>query len=1427
MSIVGKKRFNFIVRKISVVLILMTILITVSSVTPPSSHAQSENDTAVFTGQFIPAFVGTAYDPSYAYQRLAGLPVYVFAYDRWGGNNFVLNSLAIRTQIRVDGSFQVQGLPVNATHYGVYFPFDRDFSTGANRRTDCIDGPVPPATSPSYPCINSVVGDESSFRMPTDETDGIRDVFSYTTGDATGIVVNDQFGNPIRLGKSFLTNETRVDIANNINTFPLVPTSAARITTKELFQYQGGGDFNPQRSDNAYEIVLQRVVEDAVSGVRAPGDNLIIGGRTTFPQNAFLSSNTNQNNRYFQVFAPPGVYAVTIWRAENNVTYQNYTTSNNQINSTQVGFGILKVSYTNHDWAEVRTHQGDIPVLKNKFIVWGVVQHSSGYIAIPGSIPNIPIPDIDIKLVHDQAQSTNFFIKQKQRNYFNCPQQGPWTYPLTGDAFEPCQEDLSGTGDDKIGTSHGVYAFYGEPNAINRERAHTGVFSTYINEPGTYDQSPSPQQSIFTANGPARIDLVTTEVPQSGIRIAVQLDPSVQSTYANTDAFVSILGAYATVVADESAGDVIIPAAQKSKIYPAKALNLSTNEGYITIPHADLVDINGNPINYPLRIMVYHPKIVEPPSASNAREFVIEYNYESSPQLYNYGPVVINQIAKDRDRKPPGYKLLGLIPLPFLMPSTVDSLAAPSPDYADVAVSFIGTPHWAGVRIDSFNGQNIETLDHAQVLLKPEEWSQVFQLPYHDPQECFNGTTSAEAAERCQKEYELANSYAITVVGPRDKTISANFKVSRDPNTNIATATPSTWIADMLTPCERMEADLDEEFNAQLQERLEDPGFLDVKALAHNTGVKIGSTFSRIQDVRIPVLMCNVSNKFGEMVGTGLETVREVLIIDPLTISSGVLSAWNAIRSIANVLFIFILLIIGINQILGIDRKTWSAQILLPQLIVGIVLANISLLIVQFVLDINNIITAWIFDIMFSVLESTGISANAIAGAAGLAGTSAAFSLIGTLIASGGAATLAAAAGSGGTLIIPIIGAILTLLAGLLMFVITLLAIFYGRYLIIWIMTILAPMVFAISVLPWTQGIRNTWWKSIMATALVQTVAALFLAIGILLISGKGGDSDGLIKQAGVFIIGFGAMGMAIKSPQYAATLIGGAGFAGQAFGALSSVGQRLGGTVAAPLQAAAGGMSIEGLTNRRFANMEREAVLETVRARPTYQQSAVGKIASRIPLGGRIYDRFEYANEQRQQAESSRYSKIQDTAFKAAQPPKLKKYEKLPEGNIARKAVEAGKRAAYGNRGYAQKRFVREDVIPESRILAQYKLKPAQYKAMRAGLETLWHDNNRKFNFGTADANGNAEVLTVPQLLKKHNVSPDQIQSLRELKTESKEFNNLVSTLASAYDKNVPERPDLGGQGIQQFMRDGYRYLAEQNRAEKIEFPSGGDKKA
>lgn len=1106
------------------ILLFFIAIVVVQIKTPPVTNAQqSANNTAVFSGQFIPAFVGSAYDPTAAYQRMAGLPVYVFAYDSWGGASFIINNLAVRTQVRADGSFQVQGLP-NGQKFGVYFPFRLLADGSAVERTDCYNG-----DTTVLPCRDSVLGPDVAFRMPQPDnnSDGILDVFSYNMADASALTsVYDQLNNQINLGLTFLTQETRVDIENNINTFPLVPTSAIRINV--LPSNEPGLNL-----DGAYEVVVQRVGYTATSGVAStvPVSSPIIAGRTTFPRemtgpDPWESSNTITffGGRFFQAYAPPGTYAVTVWMNTGGVAYNVFS---GVVNSSIHGFAIYNNS--GMGWEDALTVSREVVARKNNFVVWGRVINEVGNLS---RINNVPI--------HINAESgRKMYPKQRPTTAdgSGCDLH-LWVYrPQT----TPCLGDATGD-TENFTDSFGLYAFYGEyfsPTStafVQDER-----FWVNFEEGHNVDPATTSSGTVLSTYGPVNIDLTRQPPPTSST--------------TTSGVWGKILPDPATTVTERPN-----PSGTRIKVRPAPPYDATTgnspafaktyrtdNLGRVHIPANDLV------LGTSYQLIVSHP-LMQP------QEIPFTYNevYQPLGDIIQLSALPANATIKNDN------KILGIIPANFLFPGPKGAIAADS--YGTFVIQVYNATNVTAVRVNGPSNNPIYDRNLTEIDSTTTPITVNIPLGYTAADNCPAGDDAV-----CLDFLRESNIYNISLRAD-GKRFDKRVYVELPPGSTEPVVKDAIWNLNATDPCAQFEPDTTEpeettdSVNVSTPEKgpqKEDCGW-DAECHGRNMRRNIESTGETVSAVRQVVatlnedgvaaagrkivagLSCGATTTMNNLTGSAFNAIEGLLILQPLTISPGIVATWNALRAISNAFFVFILLVIGINHALGLDIKTWGANVLLPKLISSIILANLSLLIVQMILDINTILTSWMFAVLRDILSSSpGLAQGAVTG---LGATAAGYVLlvIGQAIVAGISAGIGAAVTTGGLALPAILIGVMAGALLILSLVVFLLGMLFGRYLIIWLGVAIAPLAFAFSVLPWFSGMRKVWWSLILPVACMQTVIAGVLVIGTLLLA-NGSMVDNIFVKLGTILIGAGTLFVAIRSPQVTAVVLGdlgkGAGF--------------------------------------------------------------------------------------------------------------------------------------------------------------------------------------------------------------------------------------------------------------------------------------------
>lgn len=1351
-------RLHTIVQRSAITIILFFIAFVLLQIkTPPVASAQassaSANNTAVFSGQFIPAFIGSAYDPSAAYQRMAGLPVYVFSYDSWGGNTFVINNLAVRTQIRADGSFQAQGLP-NGQKFGVYFPFRLSDDGNSVVRTDCSGGT-------DDPCLGSIVGADSAFRMPFQDPDmdKVLDVFSYNIADASHLLnINTQLGEQIKLGLTFLTQETRVDIENNINTFPLMPTSAIRVNIVPIAGEPGLG------IDSAYEVVAQRVVfQDTTSTDKVPVTSPVITGRSTFPRvistaTASDPTATDITGWSFQAYAPPGTYAVTVWSNTGGVDYASYS---GIVNSSIHGFAIH--DNTGQGWEDALTVTRAIRSTRNSFVVWGRVFNEIGTISWLGS-------DIPIKI--NAASGWDMLPKRRQANAApnGCGLEIWIRFALTS----VCAGDSGTDNIDKFTSSHGIYAFYSDEVAADVSGfIRDDRFWVSFEEGNGVDPYTTDSGTILSTHGPKNIDL--------------RRQPAVSSSTSS--------GIWGRVLPDTIASvtDRPNPSGTRIKVRPAPPYNTTTGNspaftktyrsdhlGRFHIPENDLLP------DTPYRLIVSHP-LMQP----------VEYPVSYGSGYHDIGSTIqLSALPVDATIKNDN-KILGIIPANFLFPGPKGAIAADS--YGNFAIqvynaSTVTSVNVAGSSNNPIFNQNLNEINSSNTPITVN-----LSLGYTSAENCPDADDSV-----CLDFLRESNIYNIQVRAD-GKRFDKRVFVELPPGSTQPVVKDAIWNLNAEDPCAQFEPDLAEPEEVsdnvdvstpEKSSQKENCNVLDGACHGRNTRRNIQAASRTITSVGqlaetlnedgvaaagnrlIAGISCGATTTMTNLIGSAFNALEGLLILQPITTSPGVVATWNALRSISNILFVFILLIIGINHAMGLNIKTWGANILLPKLISSIILANLSLLVVQAVLDVNTVLTSWMFAILQDILASSpGLAQGAVTGATY---TAAGYILLilGQAIVSGISAGLAFGLSTGGLGLIAILVGIAAGALFILSLIVFLLGMLFGRYLILWLGVAIAPLAFALSVLPWFNGLRKIWWSLILPVAIMQTVIAGIIVIGTLLMA-NGSMVDNILVKMGTILIGAALLFLAIKSPQVASLVLGdlGKGLGFQLLNKASGLSGKASGIISGSASnvaqyATPHGLE-EGITKWKTENADVATRFKN--------SSGITKGLTSIPVIGTKIGRTVMNREDRL------------AALKSAGSKKAWSQGGKPKPTTGREVIEST-----------------DEAIRDAATARAIKAPEPMYNAVVTGLASRANDREYEFIYGYTggyDSNGRPQgqpiMKSVPQLMDdamdKNGVSTaekNRINSLRGVKKTSalKEvqggalWTDLITQIDSAMKENPPE---------------------------------------
>jgi len=265
-------------------------------------------------------------------------------------------------------------------------------------------------------------------------------------------------------------------------------------------------------------------------------------------------------------------------------------------------------------------------------------------------------------------------------------------------------------------------------------------------------------------------------------------------------------------------------------------------------------------------------------------------------------------------------------------------------------------------------------------------------------------------------------------------------------------------------------------------------------------------------------IICPVAVFMADSMDNIFDLVSGFFTVQPVTMTnqnssvgapSSLYTAWNVMRSIANVAFIIAFIIIIYSQLTSVGITNYGIKKLLPRIIVAALLVNLSYIICSVAVDISNILGFSLQNIFIQIRQDTFAITNDSWDASTVSWTS-----LTTFILSGGAIGVigvAAAGQIGGALY-----ALLPILVGVILTILVVLLILAARQAIIVILIVIAPLAFVAYLLPNTEKWFKQWRD------LFMTMLIFFPAFS--LVFGGSQLAGGLILQnpSSVFMIIFG-----------------------------------------------------------------------------------------------------------------------------------------------------------------------------------------------------------------------------------------------------------------------------------------------------------------
>ena len=242
--------------------------------------------------------------------------------------------------------------------------------------------------------------------------------------------------------------------------------------------------------------------------------------------------------------------------------------------------------------------------------------------------------------------------------------------------------------------------------------------------------------------------------------------------------------------------------------------------------------------------------------------------------------------------------------------------------------------------------------------------------------------------------------------------------------------------------------------------------------------------------------LSGIGEKFYAVAEPFLQT-NENIVEELGSQTSGLYQAWLVFRNIANVIFVIIFMFIIFSQLTGWGIDNYGIKKMLPKLILVAIIVNLSYIICAIAVDASNIVgqgVRGLFENVAQKVPDEGGLGNSATEAIGEAVKKVVAFITTGGVGLAGVAIAAEISETGLFLIVPVVLFLLTLLASAF-FAIIMLGL---RQALIVILIVIAPIAFALSVLPNTEAIYKKWFSFAKGMLMVYPVIGAVIGAGYL-----------------------------------------------------------------------------------------------------------------------------------------------------------------------------------------------------------------------------------------------------------------------------------------------------------------------------------------
>jgi hypothetical protein len=267
-----------------------------------------------------------------------------------------------------------------------------------------------------------------------------------------------------------------------------------------------------------------------------------------------------------------------------------------------------------------------------------------------------------------------------------------------------------------------------------------------------------------------------------------------------------------------------------------------------------------------------------------------------------------------------------------------------------------------------------------------------------------------------------------------------------------------------------------------------------------------GESTSNCKVEGIGWIICPVVRAMGGMADATYGILKLFMNVQPLGFNTDneLYRAWAIMRNLANVAFVIVFLIIIFSQLTSAGVSNYGVKKLLPRLIIGVILVNLSYFMCAIAVDVSNIAGSTLYDVLTNVSERVVLDPENNDGAGNWGSIIASILTLGA-VGFAGLTTFAALSSIG---IWAALAGLLPLLVSALFALIIAFLVLLARQGLIVILIVIAPIAFIAYLLPNTESWFKKWQN------LLVTLLALFPMMAI--VFGGSAIASTIIRASGL-----------------------------------------------------------------------------------------------------------------------------------------------------------------------------------------------------------------------------------------------------------------------------------------------------------------------